>query len=211
MNADAFLLTGQDISGANMYTYCGNNPVKRIDTTGKFWSEICGFFQDVITGIGNAISQSAPAYAGLGSLTLVDGPCPLADTMAAIGALAVTAEAIGQGINQAAQAKEDEEAKAIAKSNRRKQQAYFPETPYEFNPRGLERKVILPVGTGKNGGIFKWEIPGTGIAIFEWDEDYKFGSHYHTMLPEHKNKHIILGHHKAGDEVPEPWNTLYFY
>ena len=35
-----------------------------------------------------------------------------------------------------------------------------------------------------NIGIIKWVIPGTTKAIFEWDEDYSIGTHYHAMLPE---------------------------
>jgi len=37
LNADAFVSTGQGILGNNMFAYCGNNPVARIDTNGLFW------------------------------------------------------------------------------------------------------------------------------------------------------------------------------
>ncbi|MCI8589092.1 MAG: hypothetical protein HFE77_00010 [Clostridiales bacterium] len=35
INADIFLSTGQDLAGYNMFAYCGNNPVSRVDPTGK--------------------------------------------------------------------------------------------------------------------------------------------------------------------------------
>ena len=37
LNADAFVSTGQGILGNNMFAYCGNNPVVRIDGNGQFW------------------------------------------------------------------------------------------------------------------------------------------------------------------------------
>ena len=40
VNADAFPTTGQGIIGNNMFSYCGNNPVNRIDTGGYFWDTV---------------------------------------------------------------------------------------------------------------------------------------------------------------------------
>lgn len=37
INADAFTSTGQDLVGNNMFAYCGNNPVCRIDLNGEWW------------------------------------------------------------------------------------------------------------------------------------------------------------------------------
>ena len=37
INADGYVSTGQDITGYNMFAYCGNNPVNRKDPTGQFW------------------------------------------------------------------------------------------------------------------------------------------------------------------------------
>ena len=69
--------------------------------------------------------------------------------------------------------------------------------------------ICVDPGTGSNGGIIKWEIPGTKIAVFEWDEDRKKGSHYHIMEVWQNNEHDGV-HYPIGAEVPEPWQSIYF-
>ena len=83
INADGYVSTGQDITGYNMFTYCGNNPVSRIDMTGQswsaFWSKVgdyalkflaatfCSFQFEVGVGYGFDISERANGVeAGVG-------------------------------------------------------------------------------------------------------------------------------------------------
>ena len=47
INPDKFVSTGQDFIGYNMYAYCGNNPVGRIDRLGFLWSPIENALSDV--------------------------------------------------------------------------------------------------------------------------------------------------------------------
>ena len=70
-------------------------------------------------------------------------------------------------------------------------------------------KIYVEIAEGVNGGIIKWEIPGTDIAIFEWNEDYIHGTHYHALFAHWKNQHDNM-HYQIGTVVPEPWQSAYF-
>ena len=106
---------------------------------------------------------------------------------------------------------EQENSIAIADTQTKKSDddAIFTPNPYDFNPNGLIMHVCVAPGTGPNGGVIKWEVPGTKIAVFEWDEDWQYGAHYHTLKVEWKNEHIGV-HHPIGSKVPEPWQSMYF-
>ena len=49
INADSTPSTGQDVSGSNMYVYCGNNPVSRVDDGGEVWHLVVGAAVGVAT------------------------------------------------------------------------------------------------------------------------------------------------------------------
>ena len=67
INLDAYVSTGQGILGNNMFTYCGNNPVNRMDPTGeKFidwlsntWNGICDFFVGAYEYVTNSDEDTA--------------------------------------------------------------------------------------------------------------------------------------------------------
>ena len=40
INADAYASTGQGILGNNMFAYCNNNPISRIDPSGNSWTSL---------------------------------------------------------------------------------------------------------------------------------------------------------------------------
>ena len=65
INADNYPSTGQDLTGNNMFAYCGNNPVGRTDASGLFWDTAL----DVISlgvSIANVIENPDDPMAWLG-------------------------------------------------------------------------------------------------------------------------------------------------
>ena len=42
LNGDSYISTGQDLTGYNMFAYCGNNPINRADPDGEFWGIVIG-------------------------------------------------------------------------------------------------------------------------------------------------------------------------
>ena len=48
INADGYVSTGQGFVGYNMYAYCGNNPVNRSDSTGRFWAGLWNTFTQTL-------------------------------------------------------------------------------------------------------------------------------------------------------------------
>ena len=52
ISADGYVSTGQEINGYNMFAYCGNNPVNRIDSSGtNWWSSIKKFVKKTVKKI----------------------------------------------------------------------------------------------------------------------------------------------------------------
>ena len=47
INADGYVSTGQGFNGNNMYAYCGNNPIGRIDEDGEWFKAVWGAIKGV--------------------------------------------------------------------------------------------------------------------------------------------------------------------
>ena len=195
-----------------MFAYCGNNPVNRFDSGGCFWNEIWEFTKTAISEIGKAINSLSPAYASCSGAAIADGPFVIGDTVGLIGAAFLTIGAIGYGTYQATQkpsnsvSQTQEREKVIAVPEKSKKQAFFTVDPYDFHPNGL---VMREFAGTKNGRIIEWRHPILKAKIFEWNEDYVNGPHYHVLMVEWDGKHDGK-HYLAGTPVPEPWNSLYF-
>ena len=74
ISADGYVSTGQGLTGYNMFAYCGNNPVNRVDPEGKFFDNVlkhsiiglvAGFIADPVTTallvISTANATTAPS------------------------------------------------------------------------------------------------------------------------------------------------------
>ena len=67
LNADGYVSTGQGILSQNMFAYCENNPVNRIDPNGVFWKEIGDWFKNAW----NSVKTWASNFFGAASSTVV--------------------------------------------------------------------------------------------------------------------------------------------
>ncbi len=86
ISADAFADTGQGVIATNMYAYCENNAVNRVDYNGNSWEEIKTSFRNLyngaksfcerVFGFGNCISFSSSVVSSVknyGIVTVVEG------------------------------------------------------------------------------------------------------------------------------------------
>ena len=215
INADGYVSTGSALFGYNMFAYCLNNSISNVDSSGSIP------MRSTIVCDGSGTSSVSPknnsknpnigigaVYTIATTLSVVDGPAQIGD-LVGIAVIAMTTLFVSTSSNVQSPSIAQDKSLSITKPPKLDYVVAFPVDPYSFNPRGLERHLYKNIGEGKNGGIIKWEIPGTGITVFEWNEDFKYGSHYHCLLPEWNNKHHN-DHWQAGDIVPEPWQSLYF-
>lgn len=218
INADGYFQSSGNILDANMSAYCANNPIVFFDPTGEF---------AISAGIATILIKAAITMVFVTAIVTVithtlnkpsvrQAISNVADSVS--GAISGAFDSSGGSTsnyanNNYTQSKDNSYSQskdiAVPIEPPIKYQAIYPNNPMQFNPKGLVMNIYKPIGTGKNGGIIKWEIPGTHTAIFEWNEDYDNGSHYHEMLPSYNNHH--MGKHRLpGETVNEPWNTMYF-
>ena len=64
INADSYAGTGQGILGYNMFAYCSNNPVRRVDSAGCWWGEdawdwICDKGGEALDWAGDKLEEAA--------------------------------------------------------------------------------------------------------------------------------------------------------
>ena len=73
INSDGYVSTGMGMNCCNMFIYCENNPVNRLDLEGHFWEAVWnGFVQ--------SIEQVGGVFAAAAGISQLDGPLPgLAD------------------------------------------------------------------------------------------------------------------------------------
>lgn len=175
------------LQSGNLYAYCMSNSVMYSDSTGNFAISISA-------AAASAIGYFCAAGISICTAIIVEKVIEEVDVAPYPVAIPKVTE------------KEAEAEKDIADTRKPQTPAIFTPNPNDFHPIGLV-KTVYP-GT-KNGMIITWSDPVTNVTIFEWDEDYKYGPHYHALLPSQNSKHDQT-HYQPGSPVPEPWRSTYF-
>ncbi len=92
LNADTYPATGQGLTGNNMFAYCGNNPVNRLDDEGEWWNVLVGA---VVGAVVNTVCTVVSEVAEKGFDALTDGKTwKKAGVSAVVGALEGAATAL---------------------------------------------------------------------------------------------------------------------
>jgi len=204
INADGMLGQFGDIQSTNMYAYCANNPVMYLDPSGEAWWHwaaaigvaatlttltiiSCGGFAAaygaiILAGNGIALAglsstATVLAFATAGSALGLAGSAiyagfssSSADEFADYGLVGLISTATGGALGAYT-------GYTIAQYNK----YYFPNDPDDFNPNNLGRYDY------DNGNVIKWQEPGGGKAVFEYNtHDIP---HYH-ITPDGVNRMI---------------------
>ena len=203
INADGILGANQDVLSYNLFAYCSNNPISRADPTGAFLLELAVASVAAMT---IAVSgMTALSALGVAGAQTAQRQMTRSIQRSWSNHMEMVKKAIGYpSASASAKASEQEKDKAIPKQP--KKQAFFTVNPYDFTPKGL---VMREFSGTYNGRIIEWRDPVSKAKIFEWNEDFRYGPHYHAMMIGWGEDHMDV-HYLPGTPVPEPWNSLYF-
>ena len=58
INSDEYVYTGQDISGYNMFAYCSNDPINKIDLNGDSWADVKNWAKNTWNSFKNWVSNT---------------------------------------------------------------------------------------------------------------------------------------------------------
>ena len=59
ISADVYMTTGQGVLGGNMFAYCGNNPVRRVEVLGQSWEDIWELFGSLFGAGGETVAEKS--------------------------------------------------------------------------------------------------------------------------------------------------------
>ena len=172
-----------------MYAYCGNNPVMNVDPSGRMWSSIWSFVQNIAVGVGKAMSSLAPAYGGAGGVALLDGPLPFGDVVAAIGIAVLTVGAIGYGVYLATQeiskSKAEEKTKVVPLPPDNSTNVYYHVTTPE-NAAAIINTGVMTGSNWEGGYVYAWKTLPNQYAI------ENSGAHMGVIISFQTNAQFVM-------------------
>ena len=165
LNADGVLGANGDMHAYNLYVYCGNNPIMRLDSSGYFFAEIWEFMKAVAAATENAMIEMAPMYDACGAAVLVDGPLPIGDTIGAIGAAILSAAALVIGVSAVL---EGAPSIAVPKVEEKEKDITIPDMPKQtviYRYGGTNPGNLTPREKDRYTGLSFSTIPKPGAAM----------------------------------------------
>ena len=237
ISRDSYAGKKEDPLSLNLYTYCGNNSLLYFDPSGHSFalpmeavyitvgllavttlsivainannSQIQSSCRSLSNTIANSIRGDSALIESL-KLPSMKGEMTKTKSYFSSPSDSITNPYLSKWSDSFENAKEKVKEKDIATTLEKKKYdpVIFPENPNDFNPVGMTKHSY------NQGRIIKWGYTDK-IAIFEWNEDEKYGNHYRCMLPEWNSKHSESGkakevvHYYAGQIMPEPWASWY--
>lgn len=78
ISADVFLSTGQGVLGHNAYSYCGDNPVSRIDCNGASWEDFWEWLKSLFGGGNNCAGNGRDVETTMETTAITTTPTAVA-------------------------------------------------------------------------------------------------------------------------------------
>ena len=163
INADGYVTTGQGILGYNMYAYCGNNPISRVDHTGAFWQELWASFTQTL--------QQAKSYfvmaAGFSQTdTPAIGPADLVSSAMIVGGMLVCfgIAAYNTVTAPASISKSEEKSEAIPVFPKNNGTVYYHITTPE-NAASIKATGVMTGSEWEGGYVYAWKTKPNKYAI----------------------------------------------
>ena len=170
VNGDSLLNGKAGTIGFNLFSYCGNNPLKHVDPSGYFFSDILSFLDTVLAEAQNTVSSLTPAYAGCAGVALADGPLPFADILAFAGVMALTVGVLAYSVDHACQSSSKAEEKAATASTPIYIYRYRGTNPGNLVPTRMDEKLNSGLSFGLTPQPNSWQttieaVNSTGVLL----------------------------------------------